>query len=87
MWLVNFDNVILRAYVNAVISGSTIYQLNWLKDGFTMSRVPKRPKDIAPIRCIPIEFLSIKTEKTVMKTGFMKNKLLASAKGILVKEI
>ena len=52
-----------------------------------MSSVPKRPKDMAPIRCSPIEFLSIKTEKTVMKTGFTKNKLLASAKGILVKEI
>ena len=74
-------------YVNAVINGSTIYQLNWLKDGLTMSKVPIRPNNIAPRRCIPIEFFSIRTEKIVMKTGLMKNKLFASAKGILVREI
>ena len=41
---------------------------------------------IAASRCNPIECLRIKTEKIVIKTGFTKNKLFASAKDILVNE-
>ena len=67
-------------------SGKSIYQLKLLKEGFIISNVPKRPINIAPNRCSPIECLRIKTEKIVIKIGFTKNKLLASAKDILVNE-
>ena len=52
--------------------------------GFTISNVPKKPTTIAKTLFKPIGFLRITLERIVMKNGLMKNRLVASARLILL---
>ena len=58
-----------------------------LIDGLIISKVPMQQITIAKILWNPIGFFSIKTERIVTIIGFVKNKALASAKGIFVRDM
>ena len=82
-----FAKVIESAYVNAVIIGNNIQILMFVKSGLIINNVPEKPTMILKILFIPISFFKIKQEKIVIKKGLTKNKLVASARPILLKEI
>ena len=52
--------------------------------GLTINNVPKKPTTIAKTLFNPIGFLRITLERIVIKNGLMKNRLVASARLILL---
>ena len=64
-----------------------MYQLKVGIDGLMISKVPMQQIIIAKILWYPIGFLSTKTERIVTIIGFVKNKALASANGIFVRDM